>query len=878
MWARARVWMSTLVKRDRFEGELADELAFHLQSQVDSLQRRGMAPAEARRRARLEFGNPEKIKEDVRDVRLWVEFEQLRQDLASSLRLVRREPGASLGIVLILAAALGITTAIWSVADKSLLRPLPFEDASRLVWLRGGDTRSGLERMPISYRDFRDWRERNRSFDDLAAWRHEIRVRSDGPHAEQVRTAAATDNLYELVGTTPLLGRLPRSETDAVLSHAYWNGRFDADPNVVGSSLRLDERSFTVAGVLPARFAFPPFPPDYRPEVWVPLDRAAAAVPNDDSARDLWAVGRLAANTSIDAARREVNAIALERERADPVANRAAGVSMGPLNTLWSDRLERALPAALLGAVLALFAACSNVVGLLVGRAMRRRREFAVRAALGAGTARLARQLATEVGLLFVAGTAAGLVLAHATLPLLVRQLAGDGSYLSAAPQVDLRVFTVVALVAAVTAVLTSLGLVAGIRPGRGSLSPPTSPGNAPRRSGMRRGLLVVQVGISMVVIFVGALLTASFGAATTEPVGFDMEDLLALRIATPAAVHQRSERMAGLLRQVRENAGGVTPAGAAALAGSGPFGSGSTSRYFEISQQPVPETVRPPLAGFRLVSRNYFDVLGLPVLRGRGLPDYSAGVLSVVVNQAFVNRHFGSADPIGAGLWFFSALGRPLDRSRATAAEIVGVVANEKFWRLDGEMLPQAYADIESQPPGGFDLLLRTQDPETALGHLRTELAAVLPGLSIDRMRRIEDSGRATLRGRWLGVVVMDLFALLAAALAAIGVHAVLTGAVHERRQELAIRSALGALPSDLVRLVVRDGLLLAAAGIALGVFGSLAAAGFLAGHVYAVSATDPLTLFATAVLLLFLAVAASWLPARRAGRTEPVTVLREV
>ena len=333
MWARAREWMSTLVKRDRFEGELADELAFHLQSQVDSLQRRGMAPAEARRRARLEFGNPEKIKEDVRDVRLWVEFEQLRQDLASSLRLVRREPGASLGIVLILAAALGITTAIWSVADKSLLRPLPFEDASRLVWLRGGDTRSGLERMPISYRDFRDWRERNRSFDDLAAWRHEIRVRSDGPHAEQVRTAAATDNLYELVGTTPLLGSLPRSETDAVLSHAYWNGRFDADPNVVGSSLRLDERSFTVAGVLPARFAFPPFPPDYRPEVWVPLDRAAAAVPNDDSARDLWAVGRLAA-TRIDAGPPRMTP-SRSNGAGDPSRIRAP-VSAWARNTLWS--------------------------------------------------------------------------------------------------------------------------------------------------------------------------------------------------------------------------------------------------------------------------------------------------------------------------------------------------------------------------------------------------------------------------------------------------------------------------------------------------------------------------------------------------------------
>ena len=236
----------TLVGRHRFEGELADELAFHLQSQVDCLKRQGLTPAEARRRARLEFGGPETVKENVLDVRVGVWVEQLRQDLGYGLRLIRRGPGLSCGIVLILAVALGIATAIWSFADKSLLRPLPFEDAGRLAWLRGGDTQRGFERMPISYQDFLDWRERARSFEDLAAWRHETRVRSDGAFPERVRVAAATDNLYGLIGTTPLRGSLPRSERDVVLSYAYWNGRFVSDPGVVGSSLRLDDKSFTM--------------------------------------------------------------------------------------------------------------------------------------------------------------------------------------------------------------------------------------------------------------------------------------------------------------------------------------------------------------------------------------------------------------------------------------------------------------------------------------------------------------------------------------------------------------------------------------------------------------------------------------------------------
>ena len=879
MWTRARLWIIAAVGRDRFEGQLSDELSFHLRSQVDCLKRQGLTPAEARRRARLEFGDPETIKDEVRDVRIGVWFEQLRQDLGYGLRLIRRDPGLSLGIVLILALALGVSTAIWSFADKSLLRPLPFDDAGRLAWLRGGDTQRGFERMPISYQDFLDWRERTRSFDDLAAWRHETRVRSDGAFPERVRVAAATDNLYGLVGTTPWLGRLPRSETDVVLSYAYWNGRFGSDPAIVGSSLRLDDKGFTVVGVLRERFAFPPFPAEYRPEAWVSLDHhLAPAARSDRGARNLWAVGRLTPGTDLDAARIEMEGIALDLERAYPETNRAAGVSLGPLNGLWGDPLQRALPVVLLGAALALLAVCSNVVGLLVSRTLRRRREFMVRSALGAGALRLARQLAAEVGLLFVAGMAGGLVLAHAALPLLVRQFSHGGSYLSATPQVDVRVFAVMALVAGATGLLTSLGLIAGARPGRSSLSLSTSLGNAPRRSGLRRGLLVVQMGISMVVIFASALLTESLRTAASEPVGFDMANLLALRIETPAELRGESERLAGLLRQIGERADLVTPGDSVALAYSGPFGSLGASRFFEVSQRPVTDAVQPPLAGYRLVSRNYFDVLRIPVLRGRGLPGQSEGVLPVVVNQAFVNRHFGSHEPVGAGLRFFSELQQRLDRSQATPAEIVGVVADEKFWRLDGELLPQAYASIESQPPSGFDLLVRTADPEGARERLRAELAGVLPGVPIDRMRRIEDSARATVRGRWLGVVVMNLLAALALALAMIGVYGVLSSTVHERRQELAIRAALGALPSALSSMIVRDGLLLAMAGVALGVFGSLAAGRFLAGYVYAVSATDPLMLAVAATLLLLVAVVAAWFPARRAGRIQPTAVLREV
>ena len=879
MWKRARYWFGALVGRRRFEKDLDDELAFHLESHVDSLEGRGVPPAEARRRARLEFGNVESVKDDVRDMRAGAWCEQWVQDLRYGFRLLRRDAGLSLGVVLILAVTLGIATAIWSFADKSLLRPLPFEEAGRLVWVRGSDTRLGMPRMPVSHPDFRDWRERSRTLDDLAAWRHEMRIRSDGERRERMLIGAASPNLHRLLGAAAHLGAPPRSETDVVLTHAYWNARFGGDPNVIGSSLRLDDRAFTIVGVLGERFTFPPIPAGFGPQAWVSLDHSLGPdARNDRDRRDLWAVGRLAAGASLDEALTELNAIAGDLEREHPETNQAAGVSMGPLEHLWVDGHRTGLPIILFGAALALLLASSNVARLLVSRALRRRREFAVRSALGAGRLRLARQLAAEVGLLFAAGTAAGLVLAHVSLPLLVRPFSHGGAFLSDTPRIDMRVFAVMAAVAAVTASLTSLGLIAGVRPGRDAASVATGAAGAPRRARLRKGMLVGQVGVSMVVVFAAALLTASLRAAVSEPVGFDMENLLALRIAVPAELRDEPARIAGALRRIGERAGLAAPGGAAALAVSGPFGSRGRARFFEIAGRPAADAGRPPLADYRLVSRDYFDVLGIPVLRGRRLPARTEGVLPIVVNQALVNRHFGDADPVGAGVSLFSELQQGLDRSQAVAASIVGVVGDEKIWRLDGQQRPQIYANIESAPPSGFDLLVRAADPEGARERLRAELTPALPGASIDGLRRIEAAAQATVRGRWVAAVVMDMFSSLAVVLMTIGVYGVLSSAVHERRRELAIRTALGAPPPALVGLVVRDGLLIGAAGVALGGAGCMAAGRILASHVYTVSATDPVAMAAAGALLILITVVAAGLPARRAGRTEPAAVLRQV
>ena len=380
-----------------------------------------------------------------------------------------------------------------------------------------------------------------------------------------------------------------------------------------------------------------------------------------------------------------------------------------------------------------------------------------------------------------------------------------------------------------------------------------------------------------MVVVFAAALLTESLRAAVSEPVGFDMEDLLALRIAVPTELRDEPDRIAAALRQVGERADLAVPGGAAALAASGPFGSRGRAHFFEIAGRPAADAGRPPLADYRLVSSDYFDVLGIPVLRGRRLPARTEGVLPIVVSRAFANRHFGDEDPVGAGLSLFSELQQGMDRSQATAATIVGVVGDEKIWRLDGQERPQIYANIESEPPSDLDLMVRAAHPESVRERLRAELAPVMPGASIDGLRSIEASARATVRGRWVAAVIMDMFSSLALVLMMIGVYGMLSSAVQERRRELAIRTALGAPAPALVGLVVRDGLLIAAAGVALGAAGCLAAGPMLASQVYAVSATDPVTMAAAGALLVLLALVAAWFPARRAGRTAPGAALRQ-
>ena len=672
-------------------------------------------------------------------------------------------------------------------------------------------------------------------------------------------------------------GSLPQADTDLVLSHTYWTARFGADPEVLGSTLRLDDQIYTIVGILGETFAFPPLPAMYRPDAWASLQSGLAPEARTDrGVRNLWAVGRLTRGVDLDQAQVEMDAIARALEQAHPETNRAAGVSMGPLNTYWNDALQSDMPLILLGAALALLVTCSNVAGLLLSRAMRRTREMAVRAALGAEPLRLARQLATEVGLLVIAGVGVGLACAHAALPVLLRQLP-QSVFFSVAPAVDLRVFAIIAVVACATGLLTALALIAGARPGHDASVLSISVGNAPRRPTLRRGLVVVQVGLSMVTVLVGVLLAQSLGTALREPVGFDTANLLALRIALPTELGDDAERRTGLLERIRERAGAIVEDGAAALAASGPFGGGSDQRFYSIAGRPVPEGDQPPGAGYRRVSRNYFDVLGLPMLRGQPLPARTDGVLPVVVNQAFVDLHFPNEDPVGAGVTIFSELQEQLDVSQATAAEIVGVAASEKIWRLDMQPLPQIYAVVGASPPVAVDLLVRTDQPTATLERLRSGLAPLLPGVPLDRVRQIGDDADDTVWGRRLGVVVMNLFAGLALVLAAIGVYGVLSSAVHQRRRELGIRTALGAMPSRLIRLVLRDGLTLATAGVVLGLLGSLVASRFLASFLYGVSATDPLTVVAVTALLLVLATCAAVVPARRAGRTDPATVLRE-
>jgi len=811
------------------------------------------------------------------------------QDLRYAARSLRKTPTFTAVAVVTLALGIGVNTAIFSVVNAVLLRPLPFHDPDRLVQLRqpspGGD-RSGESQ---SYLDVADWRAMNRSFSAIGTYRGENTTLTGDGEPLHLRAAVVSHEVFPLLGVAPALGHALPAESDrpgsrwAVISDGLWRRRFGADRTIVGRPIVVDSRSFVVAGVMPPGFQFPISVTP--PEVWINAGIDAERSPEfpDDKSqaeqrgwRSLRTIARLKPGVSLERAGGEMRVIA---------ATLAARYPEDAHMSIDLQLLHRALVRDLRPALLVLFGAvgcvlliaCANIANLLLAKAASREKEFAIRAAIGANRSRMIRQLLTESVLLAALGGGAGLLLARWCIDVVVARGPKDLPRLA---EVGLDPWVLL-----FTAALTlATGFVFGIVPALRST--PSRLANSLKEAGrgstaggpqnrFRSFLVVAEVTISLILLAGAGLLLQSFLRLERVDPGFDPGRVLSLRVSLPEARYAKPDQIARFFDETISRAG-ATP-GIVSLAGVGPLplGGGEMSTTFEIEGKPVARADQPETDA-QVATRAYFGTMRIPVLSGRDFSSADALTSTpvAIVNATFAHRFFAGVSPLGRRIkpGISATAGEPPWR------EIVGVVGDVKQLTLSETQAPQVYLPQSQCPFSSLTLVARTSGNPRDVGRaIEAAVHAVDPSVPVFEIRPIDEYLSQVVARPRFNTVLLALFAGLALLLTAIGFYGVLSYSVAQRTHEIGIRRALGADSPAVYRLIVGQGMRLAALGLALGVLGALAATRLLSTLLFGIGATDGPTFAAVTVALAGVALLASWLPARRAAAIEPTVALRQ-
>jgi len=806
-------------------------------------------------------------------------MQTLLQDLRYAFRLLIKSPGFTAIAVLTLALGIGANTAIFSVVNAVLLRPLAFRDPSRLVIVA---EKSPFPTISTSYQNFVDWRDQSRSFESMEATRGTGLSLTGAGEPELLLARMATAGLFPLLGVEAHIGRTFLPEEDragsapaALLSYGLWQRRFGGSREIIGKPITLGSQPYTVVGMLPAGFQI------LQPaDVFVPFKPWAATLPDDRNWHPgIFAVARLKPGVSREQARAEMVGITKRLEQQYPDYNTGTSADVVGLQEQIVQNVRPALML-LLGAVgLVLLIACVNVANLLLARAASRGREVAIRTAMGAGRARVVRQLLTESVLLSLGGGLLGLFLAWASLGPLLKISAGS------VPQVipfelDRSVLVFTFLVSLIT------GLVFGIVPAlrtagldlRGALNESSRGSTSGPGHHRLRGVLVASEMALAVLLLVGSgLLLRSFSRLQDVPPGFQVEHLLVADIPLSQTAYAKPEQRYQFFDRLVERAKalpGVRSAGAASFL---PVSGGGSIIHFNITGHPPKTPHDYVAAGYRAVTPNYLETLGVPLLQGRLLTpaDNEKAPAVVVINASMAKTNFASENPLGKRM----QLGAAPDKDVPTM-EIVGVVGDVRpGLGVDPQTemyLPYCQADLVL-PVFQLSLVLRTAaDPQLQASALRTALAEIDPNQPLVKVRTMEDNMAATVAQPRFRTWLIAIFAAVALVLAAIGVYGVMSYTVTQRTNEIGIRITLGAQPEDVFKIVVGQGLRVALAGVGVGIAVALAMTRVLQSFLYGVSAYDPPTFLGVAILLTTVAVAASFFPARRATLVDPMVALR--
>jgi putative ABC transport system permease protein len=808
-------------------------------------------------------------------------MDTLLQDIRFGWRLLRRTPGFTIPAVVALALGIGVTTAIFSVLDRVVLRPLPYPDPDRLAMVWEADDAKSLSHERISPVNFVDYRNLSQTFEDAAAWWYpQLTLTETGHEPLRVAAVETTPNLFSIIGVQPVLGAgFPREpfygrERLAVISHRLWRERFGSDPAIVGKSIALNGPLFTVVGVMPPGFQYP-----NETDVWHRMTWDVAQ--HSRGAHFMESLVRLKPGVTVVAANNELRALTRRLGQENPSTNGDYTARAVPLATEIVGFFRPALLALFGAAAFLLVITCTNVASLLLARATVREREVAVRAAIGASRTRLIRQFLTESVLLAVMGTTLGVAVAIVSVKALVAatpvelpRLAGIG--------VDARMLLFAVTLAVLTAI--AFGVVPAMLMARGDMQRPLKEsgrgndgGGARRRA--RSTLVVAEVGLAVMLLVGAGLLARSFQRLAQEDPGFHATRALTAKVELPysyADFNKIADFYDRLLTSVRAQPG-VSVAGASNFL---PLEAAWRGPFF-IQGRPRPRSGDEAQAQHQTIDDDYFRALGVPLIKGRFFTpsDTAQAPGVVIVNETLARRQWPGDDPVGRTLTSPITVIGPMGRSlmKQNQFQVVGVVASVKNSTLMRDAEPAIYFSFRQFPFRGLNIVVQGQsDAAALLGALRTSVQRLDPNLPLASARTVDRIvGEATDRPRAL-MMLMGIFAALALVLSALGIYSVLSYSVNQRRQELSVRMALGAQPSDVLWLVVRQGVGLALIGGVAGAAGALVVGRAMSSLLYGVSSADSAAFAAAIATALVTALAACFLPARRAAALDPLAGLR--
>jgi len=873
--------------RRRRQKELNEELQSHLQMAANDRVQRGAQPEEAQMAALREFGNVGLIREVTREMWGGASLERLMQDVRFGARVLAKSPGFTAVAILTLALGIGANTALFSVVNGVLFKPLPYPQADKLVWL--AESKPNFATGSISYPNFRDWQKDNHTFSSMAIYRsYNFNLLGVG-EAEQLRARFISSDFFSVLGVNPVAGRTFAPGEDEIgrvpivmISEGLWRRKFNASPDALGKSINLDGKGYIVVGVTPANFDFSGLFRDI--DIYAPIGQwNNPLLSNRGAGLGVHGVGRLRADVTLEQARADMAQLSSNLAAAYPDTNKGIGAALRPLKQTMVGEVRLLLLVLLAAVGFVLLIACVNVANLMLARAAARTREFAIRAALGAGQARLVRQLLTESLLLAIAAGALGLFLAGWGTQAALRLLAQG---LPRASEVHLDARALLFTVAISLGCGIFFGLAPALKTGARNLHDTLKEGGRGESGTRHRAqgmLVIVEMAMALVLLISAGLMVRSLTALWNVNPGFDSHNVLTFGVALPPSMRTASpDGIRAALRGVDQQLAAVPGVQSISLSwGAVPLSSDDEDLFW-IEGKPKPESDNDKLWSISyVVEENYLKVMGILLQRGRffATQDNENSSHVVVVDDVFARKYFPDEDPIGQHIFLDNKGGR---------AEIIGIVSHVKQWGLDSDdkesLRAELYFPFMQLPDqamqlsgGGTGVIARYDPQSTTIGDsLREAVKGIGGDYVMSKSQTMDEIISDSLASQRFSMAVLGIFAVLALALASAGIYGVISYLVQQRTQEIGVRVALGAKRSDVLRLIVGEGMKMAVVGVVIGLAAAFGLTRLMASLLYGVSATDPLTFTIVALLLTTVALAACYIPARRAMRVDPMVALR--